>query len=66
MQILHKFTQYADIAQDYIMCKFLHKTVTWADPDTHKPHQWKASSSPKVIYVACIPTMFAKHNEQVN
>ena len=40
--------------------------VTWADPDTHKPRRWKASSSPKVIYVANIPTMFAKHIEQVN
>ena len=40
--------------------------VTWADPDTHKPRRWKASSSPKVIYVAYIPTMFAKHIEQVN
>ena len=42
----------------------LDKIVTWADPDTHKPHRWKASSSPKVIYVAYIPTMFAKHIEQ--
>ena len=40
--------------------------VTWADPDTHKFRRWKASSSPKVIYVAYIPTMFTKHNEQVN
>ena len=47
-----------DILDDYVM---------WADPDTHKPCRWKAtSSSPKVIYVAYIPTMFAKHNEQVN
>ena len=42
----------------------LDKIVTWADPDTHKPRRWKASSSPKVIYVAYIPTMFAKHIEQ--
>ena len=40
--------------------------VKWADPDTHKPRRWKASSSPKVIYVVYIPTMFAKHYEQVN
>ena len=43
-----------------------HVTVTWADPDTQKPCRWKASSSPKVIYVAYIPTMFAKHIEGVN
>ena len=40
--------------------------VTWADPDSHKPRRLKPSSSPKVIYVAYIPTMFAKHIEQVN
>ena len=40
--------------------------VTRADPDTHKPSRWKASSSSKVIYIAYIPTMFAKHKEQVN
>ena len=38
--------------------------VTWADPDTHKPRRWKASSSPKVIYVAYIPIMFSKYIEQ--
>ena len=40
--------------------------VTWADPDIHKPRRGKASSSLKMIYVAYIPTMFDKHNEQVN
>ena len=35
----------------------------WFGPDTYKPSRWKASSSPKVIYVAHIPTMFAKHND---
>ena len=44
----------------------IHMSVTWADQDTHKPRRWKASSSPKVIYVAYVPTMFAKYNEQVN
>ena len=31
-----------------------------------EPRRWKASSSPKVIYVVYISTMSAKHNEQVN
>ena len=48
-----------------VICCFVYYIVTWADPDT-KPVGEKACSSPKGIYVAYIPTMFAKHNEQVN
>ena len=54
------FTSFSTVFQLYRD----NESVTWADPDTHKPRRWKASSSPKVIYVAYIPTMFSKHIEQ--
>ena len=68
----YKFLWYTDSVSEFLMISllttklFLWFYVTKADPDTHKPRRWKASSSPKVIYVAYIATMFAKHNEQVN